>query len=125
MPMRLRLNALLAFSALLAAGLTAATASAQGAYRPGGYLPPGPPTVAERLGCRVSGDPIDFPDDLWVVNRSGRALPRGTRIGWSALGRSGTHTLRSVLRPGGGVRIARALPGGASPTLPCRAWIAG
>jgi len=76
-----------------------------------------------RLSCRVSGDPVDFPDDLWVVNQGPSALPSGSRVAWTVLGRQGEHTLRKALRPGKGVRIPRAIPGGISPMQPCAASV--
>ena len=78
-----------------------------------------------RLSCRVSGDPIDYPDDLWVVNKGPAALPAGTRVGWSVMRRSGEHTLKAALPVGRGVRISRALPGGTTPASPCRAAVTG
>ena len=103
----------------------AAALASPAAAQPPAYSAYASDARAAQLTCRVSGDPVDFPDDLWVTNRGPWAVPAGTRVSWWVSGRAGEHVLKKPLEVGRGVRVPRALPGGSPPGGPCQARVSG
>ena len=80
--------------------------------------------IAKVAGCQVSGTPVEFPDDIWIMNKGAGKLNAGTKINWSIPGYSsfkGTHTLVASLNPGQGVKLSGVLPGGVEAGHACAA----
>jgi hypothetical protein len=80
--------------------------------------------LAKVAGCQVSGTPVEFPDDIWIMNKGAGKLNAGTKIKWSIPGYSsyaGTHTLVASLNPGQGVKLSGVLPGGVEAGHACSA----
>jgi hypothetical protein len=80
--------------------------------------------LAKIAGCTVAGTPVEFPDDIWIINKGLGKLVAGTKVQWSIPGYSsykGTHTLVADLTPGQGVKLSGVLGGGVEAGHDCAA----
>ena len=80
--------------------------------------------LAKVAGCIVAGTPVEFPNDVWIVNKGLGKLVAGTKVSWAVSGYSafkGTHTLVADLTPGQGVHLSNVLPGGVEAGHACSA----
>jgi len=80
--------------------------------------------LAKVAGCTVAGTPVEFPDDIWIMNKGLGKLVAGTKVKWSIPGYSsfaGTHTLVADLNPGQGVKLNGVLGGGVEAGHTCAA----
>lgn len=66
-----------------------------------------------KFGCQAQGTPVEFPNDIVIVNKSAHAIPAGTKVKWKmvSMNVSGIKVLPN-LAPGAHVFIANAVPGG-------------
>jgi hypothetical protein len=76
------------------------------------------------VSCKVQGTPVEFPDDIYILNDGAAMVPKGTTIHWSIAtsNMQGDYTLLADLERGKGVFISGALPGGHG-AGPCTASI--
>jgi len=80
--------------------------------------------LAKIAGCTVAGTPVEFPDDIWIINKGLGKLVAGTKVKWSIPGYSsfqGTHTLVADLAAGQGVKLSGVLGGGVEAGHDCKA----
>lgn len=75
------------------------------------------------IACQVAGTPVEFPDDLLLINQ-GAALSAGTTIKWKVKSAGqGYVQLASDLPTGGSVKASGVLEGGVEAGKPCTAKI--
>lgn len=89
-------------------------------------LNPGALRVILPVGCAVAGTPVEFPNDVQLINKAQVALVAGTKIGWSVDGYStykGTFTLPQKLAPGKAVFLSGVLGSGVEAGHPCTAKV--
>lgn len=81
--------------------------------------------LAKSVGCSVAGTPVEFPDDIWIMNKGLVAISAGTSVHWAvpAVGKSGNHVLAAALAPGQGVKVSGVLGSGVEAGKPCKASI--
>lgn len=80
--------------------------------------------LAKVAGCSVAGTPVEFPDDIVIVNKGLAKLVAGTKIKWSIPGYAtyaGVHTLVADLGPGQGVKLNGVLGSGVEAGHACAA----
>lgn len=78
------------------------------------------PFVAVKIGCVVNGTPVEFPNDIWIVNQGSVATKAGLTVQWQTQNNafSGVVTI-PALQPGQGHFVSNALPGGLVAGTPC------
>lgn len=89
-------------------------------------LNPGALQILLPIGCVVAGTPVEFPNDIQLVNKAKVALVAGTKIQWSVDGYStykGTYTLTQQLAPGKAAFLSGVLGSGVEAGHPCKAKI--
>lgn len=117
-----------AFAAILAALATAAVA---GTYQRSGdtsttlqEVKPLRPQLIAKFDCRAQGTPVEFPDDLVIVNKGAGTLAAGTKINWRMENSfvQGSYVL-PTLAPNHQVFVNNANPGGWPAGGKCLVWI--
>jgi hypothetical protein len=75
------------------------------------------------VGCAVSGSPVEFPDDVKIINKGFGPLVAGTKVKWSvpSAGKQGVYTLTAGLASGKAVLLSGVLPGGVEAGNACSA----
>jgi hypothetical protein len=75
------------------------------------------------VGCAVSGSPVEFPDDVKIINKGFGAIVAGTKVKWSvpSAGKQGVYTLTAGLASGKAVLLSGVLPGGVEAGKTCSA----
>jgi len=93
-------------------------------FRPYVRVPADPVRVTPyrmEFDCMVAGTPVEFPDDIRIANPYGFTVPAGTVAVYTGpFGNSG-QVILPMLKPGGGVYVAHAIPGGAEAGAWCSA----
>jgi hypothetical protein len=119
------MKTLIASTAVIAAALFASGAQAE--YRLSNQLTRtmtiGKAPVLQflpKFECRAQGTPVEFPDDIIIINKSSYAIAAGTQVKWQMvqLNSSGYKTLPQ-LAPGQHVFISHANPGGVPAGAAC------
>jgi len=79
---------------------------------------------AVKFDCRAQGTPVEFPDDLVVVNEGPGSIAAGTKINWRMDNSftQGSYVL-PALAPNQHVFISNANTGGLPAGTKCSAWI--
>lgn len=79
--------------------------------------------LSKVVACQVAGTPVEFPDDIWIINKGLGTIAAGTKVTWSvpAAAKTGTYVLASALAPGKGVMVNGVLAGGVEAGKPCSA----
>ncbi|MBI2212322.1 MAG: hypothetical protein HYU52_01635 [Acidobacteria bacterium] len=86
---------------------------------------PAAQAIAEmrKVECVVQGNPVEFPDDLYIKNAGNAVIAKGWIVDWSIpnTSRKGKYTLAADLAVGAGVLASGQLPGGhpAGQIAPC------
>lgn len=82
-------------------------------------------TIHYSLQCRAQGTPVEFPNDVVVINSGVGTIATGTKIEWKMTqgNFSGVYTLSSPLAPKEGAFISSVLPGGVPAATPCTAKV--
>lgn len=77
--------------------------------------------LAYRLTCGAYGTPVEFPDDVGIINEGPGTVPAGTRLHWKMTAPSfeGQYTLQAPLAPGRMVHIPGVLGSGVAAGTPC------
>lgn len=77
------------------------------------------------IGCEVAGQPVEFPNDLWLTNKTQVTIAMGARLVWEvpSMNYKGGYRLRADLNPGQSIFLADILPGGVEAGRPCRVSI--
>ena len=72
-------------------------------------------------GCVVEGQPSEFPNDIYIVNKGVQTIKAGTNVKWSVplVNVSGVYTLTADLPIGKKVWLSNVLPGAEAHT-PCK-----
>ncbi|MCP3970714.1 MAG: hypothetical protein GY717_10460 [Rhodobacteraceae bacterium] len=72
--------------------------------------------------CAVNGTPVEFPNDIMIVNPHAFATDAGVKVAWATQNNafSGVLTL-PTLQPGQMHFVSNALPGGLPAGTPCSA----
>ncbi len=74
--------------------------------------------------CVVRGAPVEFPNDIVILNKGPGTVPSGYKIKWEAPSvnpyRSGLYTFGAPLAPQGHVFLSNVLPGGMAAEMPCK-----
>jgi hypothetical protein len=79
------------------------------------------PSLAWSLKCLASGSPVEFPNDVALVNNGPGTVPKGTKIHWKLNNYAGDYVFAAALAKGGLVRISNVLGGGVAAGTPCTA----
>lgn len=119
------MKTLIATTALIASALLASGAQAE--YRLSNQFSQTmtiakPPIlqILPKFECRAQGTPVEFPDDIVIINKSSYAIAAGTMVKWQMVGlNSSGYKILPQLAPGGHVYIAHANPGGVQAGAPC------
>jgi hypothetical protein len=74
-----------------------------------------------KFECRVQGTPVEFPNDIVIVNKSVFTIPAGTTIHYKVPGSWWKSAVTPSLTPGAGMFVANAIPGGLVAGTPCQA----
>lgn len=82
-----------------------------------------PPQVqlAFKLACKVQGTPVEFPDDIALINNGPGTVAKGTKVHWklASPAHEGDYTFAAALAPGKVVYLSGVLPGGVEAGKPC------
>lgn len=76
---------------------------------------------AKTVECIVQGQPVEFPNDIWVKNVSSAKFVAGKKISYQVPGHIGSHTLVADLNPGQSIFLANVLPFSVEAGKPCYA----
>lgn len=79
---------------------------------------------AVKFDCKAQGTPVEFPNDLVVVNKGPGSISAGTKINWRMENSftQGSYVL-PALAPNQQAFISNANPGGLPAGTKCFAWI--
>lgn len=78
-------------------------------------------SLVMHFGCLVSGTPVEFPNDIKIVNTNGYHTPAGVKVAYlTPYGKIGTTVLPG-LAPGAYHFVSNAIPGGAPAGSTCSA----
>jgi hypothetical protein len=74
-----------------------------------------------RFSCQVQGTPVEFPDDLYIMNTGTTIVAKGKVLHRSIPNttRQGDHSLTEDLAPGKGLMLPSVLPGGVTAGVQC------
>lgn len=88
-------------------------------------MPRVPPMPIYKLTCVVRGTPVEFPDDIAIINNGPGTVPAGTKVHWSmtAPAKQGDYTFTAPLAPNRLVTISGVLPGGMPAGMPCQVQV--
>jgi hypothetical protein len=77
--------------------------------------------VAYNVACRVQGTPVEFPNDITIINNGPATVPAGTKLHWwmTKPAKQGDHVLGSDLPANKHVLISNAIPGGLPAGMSC------
>ena len=113
------------------AALAAILAVSANVAAAGSYYMPQKPTLQKKMqfqstafDCSAQGSPVEFPDDIVVVNKGTATIPAGTTIRWKMVkhGTQGDSVL-PVLAPNQHTYIWGALPNGVEAGQKCTVMI--
>jgi hypothetical protein len=78
-----------------------------------------------KVECKVQGTPVEFPDDILIVNSGNVTIAKGQKISWKVpkINKTGIHTLAADLLAGKSVFVDGALPGGIEAGAACEASV--
>lgn len=73
------------------------------------------------LTCRVQGTPVEFPNDIAIINNGPGTVPAGTKLHWSMTkpALQGDYVLGSPLAPNTQTFVNGVIPGGLPAGMPC------
>ena len=78
--------------------------------------------IAIKVGCVVNGTPVEFPNDIFIVNQSGVALQARTQVKWNTQNNAFSGVVQlPAMQPGQAHFVSNALPGGLPAGTPCSA----
>lgn len=77
-----------------------------------------------KFDCRAQGTPVEFPDDLVIVNKGAGTIAAGTKVNWRMENSfvQGSYVL-PALAPNQHVFVNHANPGGLPAGAKCFVWI--
>lgn len=107
--------------AVASTALLSASAGAQNTARKIGPSHGPVPALAWSLKCLASGSPVEFPNDVALVNNGPGTVPKGTKIHWKLMNYAGDYVFAAALPKGALVRISNVLGGGVQAGTPCQA----
>ena len=83
----------------------------------------GAATEAVKLNCKIAGTPVEFPNDLMVINEGKSAIKKGTTLIWKTKGEKGSHIMKKDLATGESVSLSDVLKNGESAGNKCQVTI--
>ena len=73
-----------------------------------------------KLKCVAAGSPLEFPDDVALVNNGTVSIASGTKVAWAMPGHgSGTYVFGAVLGPNHAVYLPNVLSSAVGAGTPC------
>ncbi|HSM41236.1 MAG TPA: hypothetical protein VK862_10840 [Afifellaceae bacterium] len=119
-----RIAASAAMLAIMAGTVSAASLSRSGATKQVLQQAPSKPlALAYSFECRAQGTPVEFPDDLVVINKGPGSVAAGTTVNWRMENTfiQGSYVL-PAMAPNQHVFIINANPGGLPAGAKCFVW---